>query len=96
LQAFTTLDHKRGIARVLEGFAWLARRDRVFERALMLAGAAATVRQTFGVAPRPTEQAALERSLEPAWKSRDRAAARALWLAGGRMSLDEAIAYALA
>ena len=94
LTAFVTLGHKRGIASVLEGFAYLAQCEQQYERALTLAGGAAAVRRASGAAPRPDEQAMFERSLEPAWQSLDPATAQATWTAGQRLSLDDAIQLA--
>ena len=91
LTAFVTLGHKRGIASVLEGFAYLAQCEQQYERALTLAGGAAAVRRASGAAPRPDEQAMFERTLEPAWRSLDPATAQATWTAGQRLSLDDAI-----
>ena len=94
LSTFLELDHKRGAARVIEGLAYLAQCQRDFPRALMLAGAAAAVWHAFGAAPRRSEQAALERLLAPAWAAIDREPALAIWAAGRRMSLQDAVEYA--
>jgi predicted ATPase len=96
LTTFLALDHKRGMARVLEGFAYLAQHRQDFRRALTLAGAATAVRDAFGAAPRPSERTSFERVLAPAWQSLDHAAAAATWGAGRRMSLNEAVRYAIA
>ena len=95
LTTFLALDHKRGMARVLEGFVYLAQHQQDFGRALTLAGAATAMRDAFGAAPRPSERTSLERVLAPAWQTLDHAAAVATWGAGRRMSLDEAVQYAL-
>jgi predicted ATPase len=89
------LEHRRGIAHVLDGLAYLAQRHGDFDRALRLAGAAAAIRRAHGAVPRPAEEAALERSMEPAWTAYDRDTAQAIWAAGHRLTLDTAIAYAL-
>jgi predicted ATPase len=94
LSTFLDLDHKRGIARMLEGLAYLAQRQQDFQRALTLVGAAAAVRHAFGAAPRPSDQASLERALGPAWEAQDPAKAQAIWTAGHQMSLDDAVEYA--
>ena len=96
LTIFGALDHKRGVARVFEGFAVLARQQQQFGRALAMAGAAAALRAACGSAPRPAEQATLDESLARAWQSLERADAQAAWETGRRMSLDEAIRFALA
>jgi predicted ATPase len=91
---FLELGHKRGIAKVLEGFACVAARQNNRERALRLAGAASSLRQTIGAALRPAEQARLDFALKPAWQG-DSPATKATWVAGWRMRLEEAIRYAL-
>ena len=55
------LKHKRGIAKVLEGFAYLAVHQHNPERALRLVGAASFLRQTIGVPRRRGEEAKLRR-----------------------------------
>jgi tetratricopeptide (TPR) repeat protein len=95
LNVFAAIDHKRGIARVLEGFALLAERQQQFERALTLAGAASAIRLAFGAAPRAEDQARLDQSLAPAWRSRGGAAAQVTWERGRHMSLDEALSLAV-
>ncbi|MEJ7605142.1 MAG: tetratricopeptide repeat protein [Bryobacteraceae bacterium] len=69
LSMFLQVGHKRGVAKVLEGFAWSAVRQGRFERALTLAGAAASFRQAIGVPSRPIDNR-LDRSLEPHGKLR--------------------------
>jgi hypothetical protein len=91
---FLELGHKRGIAKALEGFACVAAHQNNRERALKLAGAASSLRQTVGAALRPAERAKLDITLKPAWQS-DSAAANATWMAGWRMRLEDAIRYAL-
>jgi predicted ATPase len=95
LLSLERLDHKRGIARVFDGFAYLAQRLGDYERALTLAGAAAAIRQAHGAVSRPAEEAVLQQSLEPAWNANERGRAQAIWAAAQKLTLDEAIAYAL-
>jgi tetratricopeptide (TPR) repeat protein len=66
IKLFQELDHKRGIARLLECFACLAAAQLDAERSLRLAGAAAALRQNIGAPLTPAEQAKLEASLQPA------------------------------
>ena len=95
LAIFLELGHKRGIAKVLEGFAYLAVHQNNPERALTLVGAASSLRQTIGAPRRRGEQAKLDATLEPAWQQSDSAAAKATWVAGWRMRLEDAIQYAV-
>jgi predicted ATPase len=92
LTIFLDLGHKRGIAKVLEGFAYVAAHQNNPERALTLAGAASSLWQIIGAPPRPGQQAKLDAALKSAWGS---AAAKATWMTGWRMRLDETIQYAL-
>jgi hypothetical protein len=66
---FRELDHKRGIARLLDCLACLAAAQSAYERSLKLAGAAAALRETLGVSLSPGEQTKLEAKLEPARRS---------------------------
>ena len=66
LKTFRELDHKRGIARLLEGFAALAAAGGEAERALRMAGAAAALRQQIGAPLTAAEQAKMEASLRSA------------------------------
>ena len=96
LAIFLELKHKRGIAKVLEGFAYLAAHQHDPERALRLVGAASFLRQTIGAPRRQGEDAKLDAALEAAWNNGGSAAARATWAAGWRMRLEDAIQYAVA
>ena len=95
LAIFLELGHKRGIAKVLEGFAYVAAHQHNAERALTLVGAASFLRQTIGAPRRRGEEAKLDAALETAWKNGGSAAAKATWLAGWRMRLEDAIQYAV-
>jgi predicted ATPase len=95
LRIFLELGHKRGIARVLEGFACLAAHQDNPERALRLAGAAGSLRQRIGAPARFVEQAKLDATLEAVWQQGDSAATKAMWVAGWRMRLEDALQYAV-
>jgi Tetratricopeptide repeat len=95
LLALERLDHKRGIARVFDGFAYLAQREGKSDRALTLAAAAAAVRRTFGAPARPADEAVLEQSLHGARNAYDRATAEAIWTGGQRLTLEDAVTLAL-
>jgi DNA-binding CsgD family transcriptional regulator len=79
----------------LEGFAQLEVADGRPERALRLAGAAAALRLAIRVPLSPGERGALEPRIQRAQAVLGRASAAA-WAAGQALSLDEAVAYALA
>ena len=95
LRLFVDLDHKRGIAIVLEGFACLAIRQGAHERAVKLAGAATGLRHSVGARARPIDQDQVDAILRPAWLKQDPAAAKAIWLEGRNMPIEQAVEYAL-
>jgi hypothetical protein len=95
LRAFIDLGHTRGIAGVLEGLAAVAVREGDLDGALTLCAAAEGIRQRVGAPQRPAEWAKLDRMLEPARRDRDQSAINAIWSAGLRMPVEEAIRYAL-
>jgi tetratricopeptide (TPR) repeat protein len=95
LALFQQLEHKRGVFKALEDFARLAALKNEDERCFTLAGAAAGLRRMTGAAMRPRERAPFDRSLAPVWERSDPRAAQAAWNAGSRMSLEQAVEYAL-
>jgi len=64
LKLFLELDHKRGIARLLECFACVAVGQLEADRALRLARAATALRQNIGAPLTPAEQSKLEAALD--------------------------------
>jgi hypothetical protein len=64
-------------------------------RALRLAGAAAALRAVTGRPPTATEQARLERWLQPAWTELGEAAGTVVWASAGTMALEEAVSDAV-
>jgi tetratricopeptide (TPR) repeat protein len=95
LRMFQELNHKRGIARLLECFACAAAAQSASERALRLAGAAAALRQTLGAPLTHSEQAKLERNLEPARHALSSALRATVWLEGWALPLGKAVEEAL-
>jgi predicted ATPase len=94
LSVFQSIDHKRGIAGVLEGMAVLALQQHQTEHGLTLAAAAAGLRLACGAAPRAAERAALDRRLAPAWESLGRRRAQEVWEAALRLPPDDAVRLA--
>jgi predicted ATPase len=93
LDAFVAGRHRLGIAIALEAFACAAVAAGDRDRALTLAGAAATVRRSVRGGAAPLEQGTrLERRIADLWALPD-AAADALRSAGAALSLEGAIAY---
>jgi adenylate cyclase len=90
------LGDKIAIAYCLEDFAGLAAGEGQPERALILAGAAAALREEIG-GPLPAgEQAALDQTLAPARQAMTQAEQEKAWQTGQAMSLEAALSYALA
>jgi hypothetical protein len=79
----------------LEELACVAIREQDFEHALTLRAAADGLRQRIGALKRQAERARIDRILEPAWRDIDQSTSRAIWAQGLRMSLEQAINYAL-
>jgi hypothetical protein len=92
---FQELDHKRGIARLLECFACSAAAQFQAERSLRLAGAAAALRQNIGAPLTPAEQAKLEAILDPARLALTNTAGATAWLEGWALPVENAIEEAL-
>ncbi|HEX2741184.1 MAG TPA: tetratricopeptide repeat protein [Rubrobacter sp.] len=84
-----------GTTYTLEGFARLAAAEGQPVRALLLGGATAELRRTFGVAIGPTRRAGFRRSLKPAWQALGDEDGKAAWDKGRTMTLEEALALAL-
>ena len=95
LQIFVALGHRRGIARVLEGYACLAVAEELSERALVLAGAANQLRKTISAPLSQAEQSPLDATLQRARNPLPQAEAECAWNRGSAMSLNEAIQCAL-
>ncbi len=88
--------HKRGLARVLEGFACAAARQGDASRALRLAGAAAALRNVLGTSLVPAEQRQLLSNLRRADQQLGTADRSRVWMEGWTMTMERAIEYALA
>jgi hypothetical protein len=61
-------------------------------RALHLAGAAATLRETLGAPLSPAEQGQLDAVLQPSRAALGDASAKAAWAAGCALTLEQAVA----
>jgi hypothetical protein len=95
IKLFQELDHKRGIARLLEYFACSAAAQCEADRSLRLAGAAAALRQNIGAPLTPAEQAKLEAGLRPARQALTNTAGVTAWLEGRTLPVEKAIEEAL-
>ena len=89
-------DHKSQILESLEGFANLASAQGQVARAAQLLGAAAGLRATIGAPRSPGERAPYERLVAGLHARLDDAIFTAAWESGRTMSLEQAIADALA
>jgi hypothetical protein len=95
MELFAGLGHRRGMARVLEGYACLALAEGHAARALTLAAAAAQLRRLISAPLHQAEQDKFDRWLAPAWKSLSEPEGTNAWAKGTAMSLDEAMQYSL-
>jgi hypothetical protein len=95
LKLFQELEHKRGIARLLECFACAAAAQCRSDRALRLAGAAAALRQQIGAPLTPAEKAKLDNHLKSARPGLSETSSTAAWLEGWELPLERAVEEAL-
>jgi tetratricopeptide (TPR) repeat protein len=93
LETFTGLAYRRGVARVLEGYACLAIAEDHAARALTLAAAAAHLRRMIGAPLTRAEQSILDRTLLAAWNSLSQTKGQEAWAKGYDMSMEEAVQY---
>jgi tetratricopeptide (TPR) repeat protein len=89
-------DHRSQMLESLEGFAELASAQGQMARAAQLLGAAAGLRATIGAPRSPGERALYDRLVAGVRAQFDEAAFTAAWESGWAMSLEQAIADALA
>jgi hypothetical protein len=87
---------KLGIAEPLESLARLAVQGREWDRAARLWGAAAALREALGAPRAPNRRAEGERELGAARAALGESAFAASWAEGQALSLEQAIADALA
>jgi predicted ATPase/tRNA A-37 threonylcarbamoyl transferase component Bud32 len=95
LASFVALDHWRGIARLLESLACLSADEGESARGIRLAAAAASLRDRVGAPPPPAMEAELRPSLRALRDRVGAEAARALWLEGAAMSVEQAVQVAV-
>ncbi len=90
------IDDAVGIGRCLDGLGWAAGAQGQSARAARLFGAAEVFRERVGAAPHPPWRAEHEQRVAATRAGLGEAAFAAAWAEGRALSLDEAIAYALA
>ncbi|MGB9465727.1 MAG: hypothetical protein WBR10_11495, partial [Candidatus Acidiferrum sp.] len=88
---FQELEHKRGIARLLECFACSAAAQFQAEHSLRLAGAAAALRQNIGAPLTPAEKLKLDAILDPARQTLTNTACATAWLEGWAIPVEKTI-----
>ncbi|MFN2577099.1 MAG: protein kinase [Pyrinomonadaceae bacterium] len=93
---FSELGDIRGIARLLETYARMAATRGRFERALRIAGAAATLREEFGAPLPPDDAVAWNHWVNEIKETISDTASRTAWNEGKTMPTQRAIQYALA
>jgi tetratricopeptide (TPR) repeat protein len=89
------IEDKIGMAYSIESFARTAAVHECNQRALILAGAAAALRQTIAIPLSPVEQRSLDRYVDPAREALGDDAAGEALAEGCAMSIEEAVRYAL-
>lgn len=95
LDIFAELGYQYGISYDLERLADAAVAAGALEHGLRLAGAAALLRETTGIAAAAEFRARHERRLSHARSALREEAAGAAWEEGRSLTLDEAVSYAL-
>jgi hypothetical protein len=80
---------------VLDGFSGVAARAGDVQRALTLAGAAAALRQTLGAPRRPRDRGRVDETVDELRRQQPCESARAYSTTGAKMTLEDAIRYAL-
>ena len=95
MELFATLGHRRGMARVLEGYACLALAEQNSPRALTLAAAAAQLRRLISAPLPQAEQSRFDRWLSPAWETLSEQEGKDAWAKGAAMSPEKAMRYSL-
>jgi len=96
LHIFTRLEHAQGIATCMEGIAWLAWAAGDDARSALLYGAASGIREAVDVPPQPLALAEREKALAALGDAIGERRLADLEAAGRRLSLEEAVATALA
>ena len=91
IRLFQELDHRRGIARLLECFACSEAAQLNAERSLILAGAAAALRQNIGAPLTAAEQGKLEISLRAARRALTSTVSERAWLEGWALPAEKAV-----
>ncbi|MFN8489929.1 MAG: tetratricopeptide repeat protein [Caldilineaceae bacterium] len=92
LHIYRDLGDRRALAYLLESIGGLLSLQGDAVRALHLAGAAATLRETLGAPLSSAEQSQLDSALQPSRTTLGEAAAQNAWATGQALTLDQAIA----
>ncbi len=95
LEIFATLGHRRGVARILEGYASLALAEAEAMRALTLAAAAAQLRKLISAPLSQAEQSQLDKIVQVSREALNESEAQRALAAGTVMSMEEAMRYSL-
>lgn len=95
LAAFAEQDERQGIADALETMAAIVAARSEIERAAILRGAAAAIRETIAAQPAPFERVIAARFTEPLERGTSAEQWRASWEAGHALTREAAVEYAL-
>jgi tetratricopeptide (TPR) repeat protein len=96
LRLFVRIENGYGIATCIEGMAWIAWAEGTLSHATLLYGAAAGLRQKIGAPPQPVAFAEHEKALAAIRDTIGERRFAVLEAAGRRLSLEQAVAAALA
>ena len=91
-EIFRALGHQRGVARQLESLAWCASSQGRDEAAVVLASAAAAIRQKISTPLRPAERATVDRTLAQSRARLGDEAYAGAWNTGRSATLDDVLA----
>jgi hypothetical protein len=95
LAIFHKLGHRRGMVRVLEHLAACADDDGRPDRALILAGAAAAMRETLGISLSQAEREELDEPIQSACEKLPKSEQTKAWAEGRSMTADQVLQFVL-
>ena len=93
---FKEIGQLGAVSHQLECFGFIAHAQHEYERALLLFAAAHALREQFGTPMTPDEKNYFDEQLSSLHERMDPEVFDSLWLQGGTMTLDQAVAYAIA
>jgi predicted ATPase len=95
IREWQRLGHRAAVAHQLECFAFMAKAGEQAERAVRLLGAAEALRKRINIAMTPTERELYEREVADLKASLEENDFASLWAEGRKMTLEQAVQYAV-